>query len=97
MACFHPFLSRPPIPLFCLSDLATTMSISGDNAGSAVLEQCTTKLTNIIHSEYPRLLKHILVKAVHPSEGEVGSLSALRINRDKFYGGFLEILDEERG
>ncbi|OSD07895.1 hypothetical protein PYCCODRAFT_362395 [Trametes coccinea BRFM310] len=71
------------------------MSSSGDNIASAVLEQCAAEFSRIAHPEYPRLLKHIRVDAVHPKEGKVGSLAALRIERDKFYGGFLEILDEE--
>ena len=47
------------------------------------------------HHEHPSVLKHIVLKAMHPQEGELGALVALQIDRRRCRGEFLVIMDEE--
>lgn len=65
---------------------ATSTSIRG---------QYTVQVTTEPHDEQPRFLKNIYINAQHPTDGRVGSLVALEIERDKCRGDLIWILDEE--
>ncbi|KAI0701641.1 hypothetical protein C8Q76DRAFT_825149 [Earliella scabrosa] len=47
------------------------------------------------HHEHPSVLKQIVLKAMHPQDGELGALVALQIDRRRCRGEFLVIMDEE--
>nr|VWP00857.1 Adenylate cyclase (EC (ATP pyrophosphate-lyase) (Adenylyl cyclase) [Ganoderma boninense] len=57
--------------------------------------QCAVDIKAEPHDEYPDALKVISVKAIHPSHGGVGSLTALKINRRLLRGDFLMVMDDE--
>ncbi|CDO74398.1 hypothetical protein BN946_scf184392.g9 [Trametes cinnabarina] len=59
------------------------------------VEQCKLEVTEEVLEEYPRILKHIHLDAVHPTRGAIRSLTALRIDRDAFRGNFFDVLDDE--
>lgn len=62
---------------------------------TSVRGQFTIQMTTEPHDEHPRLLKHIYINAQHPTDGRVGSLVALEVDRDKCRGDLILILDEE--
>ncbi|KAJ8462685.1 hypothetical protein ONZ51_g10748 [Trametes cubensis] len=57
--------------------------------------QCTAKTFTEPHGEHPRVLKHVSIEARHPTEGRVGLLTALHIDREQCRGDFFGIMDEE--
>ncbi|KAH9896748.1 hypothetical protein C8Q73DRAFT_686866 [Cubamyces lactineus] len=57
--------------------------------------QCTAETLTEPHGEYPRPLKHVSIEARHPTEGRVGLLTALHIDRDRCRGDFFGIMDGE--
>ncbi|RPD65375.1 hypothetical protein L226DRAFT_480019 [Lentinus tigrinus ALCF2SS1-7] len=64
-------------------------------ADPLALNQCHVKFEAEPHYEYPRVLKHVNVEAIHPVLGRVGSLQALQINRKRCRGEFIIVMDEE--
>ncbi|KAI0330692.1 hypothetical protein GY45DRAFT_733716 [Cubamyces sp. BRFM 1775] len=59
------------------------------------IAQCTAVVQTEPHGEHPRALKHVWIEARHPTEGRVGLLTALHIDRDRCRGDFFGIMDEE--
>ena len=55
------------------------------------IHACVADFEVVPHATYPLALQHVFVHAVHPECGCVGSLEALRINREPRKGEFLTI------
>ena len=64
---------------------------------SFTLDACVSKLRLEDHAEYPYMLKVITLDALHPAHGTIGTIRALRVDREqcRISGEFLRILDNE--
>jgi hypothetical protein len=61
---------------------------------TSVLSAC--KVTFSVSEDYetPKVLKHIEATVNHPEHGDIASLEAVHINRNRCRGIFLEVMDE---
>ena len=60
------------------------------------ISKCTTTIRTTAHYDYPRIMKYVHLDAIHSQEGKVGSLVALRVERDWCApGDFLDVMDRE--
>ncbi|KAJ8487101.1 hypothetical protein ONZ51_g4399 [Trametes cubensis] len=62
------------------------------------ISRCKVTMRIQAHNVYPRILHHVFLDAVHPTEGKVGSITAFHIDRDRCApGDFLEIMSKGLG
>jgi hypothetical protein len=61
---------------------------------ASIINDCKATFTASADDESPRVLKHIEATVKHPQHGDIASLTAVQINRNRCRGMFLEVMDE---